>query len=147
MHYRYSKIIRHNHNHHNDYQTRQKYKLLYSKLIEYRINNKPILQEDTISQLHKHHVIPQCINPLNNKIVYLTDKEHCVAHYFLWMMTDMNKSNKSFLFGLNMYSAYKGLSVAFGVGPKKQIMKNYINNLISKLKTDISSLTPENNLV
>jgi len=58
------------------------YKYLYKNLIKSRKNRQKIDGE----YYEKHHIIPKCIGGTNspNNIVYLTGREHYVAHWLLY---------------------------------------------------------------
>ena len=60
------------------------YKYLYENLIKSRKNKQKISGE----YYEKHHIIPKCIGGTDspNNIVYLTGREHYIAHWLLYRM-------------------------------------------------------------
>lgn len=92
------------------------YDKIYKNLIDSRIDRK----KET--GLEKHHIIPKCLggNDKPNNLVYLTLKEHFIAHlllceiypnqqglwYSIWMMSNRCKKNKNSRFYQNIREKY-----------------------------------------
>ncbi len=58
------------------------YKYLYEKLIKTRVDRKRIVGE----YYEKHHIVPKSIGGTDkvNNIIYLTGREHYIAHWLLY---------------------------------------------------------------
>lgn len=80
---------------------RMNYKTIYEKLIQKAKN-----REKPNIYCEKHHIIPKCLNGSNDitNLVYLTAKEHYVAHHLL---CKINPNNCNLFFAFNAMNNWK----------------------------------------
>lgn len=113
-----------------DIKMSEEYKNKYLNLLKFRIRNKLLADVDC----HLHHIAPKFLNPNKNGLIRLTQKEHCLAHYYLWrgFAKSKNRTRVKYLF-----NAYKGLSVAFGNDKyKTKRMKQFKKDFEQKILND-----------
>lgn len=104
----------------------QKYKEKYARLMKYR-HSICRLSED--ADFHRHHVLPKFLKPKRNIVVKLTPKEHCIALHTITCGRARQKSESEKTIRY-LYTAYKGLSIAFGNDNCKiERMKQFMNDL------------------
>ena len=101
------------------------YKLNYQKLIEYRKTN--ILNEN----YEIHHIVPKSLGGSNSKenLIRLSFREHFLAHYLLWKMTDGKEH-------LKMAHAFKFMSKDFKISSRcYQRLKEELSKKVICLQT------------
>ena len=117
------------------------YKKTYVRLIR-KAQKKNL---DRISGIEKHHIFPKSIFGKNKNVVYLTTKEHYIAHLLLWkyykkvvgeqhnktikMMFAINLMSNRFKSNSRLYSIFKkGMSnekTKFMLGPNNPMRHSY----------------------
>lgn len=103
------------------------YEKIYKSLIDKRRNNKPKEYSE------KHHIVPRCLGGTDDSenLIYLTAREHYLAHYMLCKIYPTNRK---------LWHAFGGMSWW-----KSKHQERYIpSRIYSKLKEEYSKSCSEN---
>jgi hypothetical protein len=132
------------------------YKLHYDALIKkYGLKNKP----DFYSE--RHHIVPKSMGGLDNiaNLVYLTPKQHFIAHWLLWKIHRnqsmahafwMMSSSRKFVGSFAYNAARKANAEASSIRNKGRIPSNkewFIENISRKPKSEEFKLNQSKRLL